>query len=98
VAHARAGALARLEVAVGAEVGVGGDHDAARDPELSREHPRRRQRGARHQPPRLDRRPQAMLEALAQPAAVPGPQVHEHVAREALPAQIGLLHSHRIGR
>jgi hypothetical protein len=93
-AHARAGALARLEVAVRREVGVGGDHDAARDAELGGEHARGRQRRAGDQPPRLDRRPQAVLETLAQAAALLRAQVHEHVAREG----IGLLNRHEIGR
>jgi hypothetical protein len=39
-----------------------------------------------------------VLEALAQPAAALGSEVDEDVARKALPAQIGLLDRHWIGR
>ena len=97
-AHARAGALARLEIAVGAQVGVGRDDDTARDPELGGEHTGRRQRGAGDQAPRLDGRAQAVLEALAQAAAALRAEVDQDVAREALPPQIGLLDRHWIGR
>ena len=97
-AHARPGALARLEISVGREVAVGLDHDAARDPELAGEHARRRQRRSRHEPPVLDRAAESVLEALSQPAAVVGPQIDEHVAGEPVLAEIGLFRHGRIGR
>ena len=97
-AHARPGALARLEIAVGREVAVRLDDDAARDPELAGEHARRRQRRSRHQPPVLDRAAQGVLEALSQPAAVVGPQIEQHVAGKAVADEIGLFRHGLIGR
>jgi hypothetical protein len=96
--HPRPSALARLEVAVRGQVGVGRDDDAARDAELGREHARRRQRRSGHQPAVLDRAPQSVLEPFAQPATVGGPEVHQHVAGEAVLADIGLFTHRRIGR
>ena len=57
-------ALAHCEVALGRELAVGLGHHAARYPERGRQPARRRQRGARREPPGLDVLTQPPLELL----------------------------------
>ena len=96
-AHARAGALARLEVAVGDEIRERLDDDAARHAELRREHARGRQRGPLEQAPAHDRRAQTLRQLERLRAAGGGPQLEQQVAGELGGIGIGMSRHGRIG-
>ena len=99
--HPCARSLTTVQIAVRSEVFVGAHYHAARNAKVACERAGRRKQGPCRQPPLLDRRPQVLLQLLAQAASFGPVQRQQDVERKAGVrvgiGKIGLLRNIGIG-